>query len=171
MLFEKLDGILAGVMKNEARFTDENGQTINWPKDVVISTLRGIKTEMVNATHDGITLPNDKEEMRILRKMIDRNTKAADIYRQAGEQGRADRELMEAEIIGYFMPKQTGPTKEQVETETRCVIENLIRLKSMTDGGFDGNIMRFTKDIIAKVKEKYPDAENGVIATAVKSYR
>ena len=171
MLFEKLDGILAGVMKNEARFTDENGQDTNWPKDVVISTLRGIKTEMVNATHDGITLPNDKEEMRILRKMIDRNTKAADIYRQAGEQGRADRELVEAEIIAYFMPKQTGPTKEQVETETHCVIENLIRLKSMTDGGFDGNIMRFTKDIIAKVKEKYPDAENSVIAAAVKSYR
>ena len=76
-----------------------------------------------------------------------------------------------AEIIAYFMPKQTGPTKEQVETETHCVIENLIRLKSMTDGGFDGNIMRFTKDIIAKVKEKYPDTENSVIAAAVKSYR
>ena len=154
MLFEKVDGILAGVMKNEAMFMDENGQDTNWPKDVVISTLRGIKTEMVNATHAGITLPNDKEEMRILRRMIDKNTKAADIYRQAGEQGRADRELMETEIITYFMPKQTGPTKEQVETETRCVSGDVIGVRSMTDGGFGGNIMRFTRDIIAEVKEK-----------------
>lgn len=171
MLFEKLDGILASVMKNEAKFTDEKGQDLNWPKDVVISTLRGIKTEMVNATHDGIVLPDDKEEAKILRKMIDKNTKAADIYKQAGEQGRADRELLEATITGYFMPKYTGPTKEQVEAETICVIENFIKLKSLTDHGFDGNIMRFTKDIIAKVKEKYPDAENGVIAAAVKSYK
>lgn len=171
MLFEKLDSILASVMKNEAKFVDEKGQALNWPKEVIISTVRGIKTEMVNATHDGITLPNDKEETKILRKMIDKNTKAADIYKQAGEQERANRELLEAAIIGYFMPEQTGPTKEQVEEETKCVVENFLKIKAMTDHAFNGNIMPFMKDIIAKVKEKYPDAENSVIAATVKAYK
>jgi uncharacterized protein YqeY len=92
---------------------------------------------------------------------------------KAGEKQRAANEEGEIDIISHLLPESAmGPSKEAIEEETKCVIKNFLALKAMTDHGeFDGNLMRYTKDIIAKVKEKYPDAENGVIAGVVKSYK
>lgn len=169
MIHEKIDELIANAIKDKAHASNLiEEESIK----ITLEVFRAVKTELATAGYNATHIPTDDQEIAILKDMIAKRKKAADIYKNAGEQQRAINELDEADIIFSLLPDSAkGPTKEQVEAETICVIKNFIELKSLQDTGFDGNVMRFTKDIIAKVKEKYPEAENGMIAAVVKSYK
>lgn len=169
MIHEKIDELIATAIKDKAH-TSNTFEEESIKKSLEV--FRAVKTELATAGYNATHIPTDEQETTILKDMISKRKKAADIYENAGEKQRAADEIGEADIIFNLLPDSAkGPTKEQIEEETMCVIKNFIQLKSIADGNFDGNIMRFTKDIISKVKEKYPEAENGVIAAVVKSYK
>lgn len=169
MIHEKIDELITTAIKDKAHASNTfEEESIKKSLEV----FRAVKTELATAGYNATHIPTDEQETAILKDMISKRKKAADIYEKAGEKQRAADELGEVDIIFNLLPDSAkGPTKEQIEEETMCVIKNFIELKSLQDAGFDGNIMRFTKDIISKVKEKYPEAENGVIAAVVKSYK
>lgn len=169
MIHEKIDELIANAIKDKAHASNLiEEESIK----ITLEVFRAVKTELATAGYNATHIPTDDQEIAILKDMIAKRKKAADIYKNAGEQQRAADELGEADIIFNLLPDSAkGPTKEQVEEETKCVVENFIKIKAMTDHAFNGNIMPFMKDIIAKVKEKYPDAENNVIAATVKAYK
>ena len=168
MIYEKLDNLIANTIKDIAHSGNSTEtEIIELTKEV----YRAIKTEFATVGYNANHIPTNDQEIHLLKDMITKRRKTADIYTNAGEKQRAANELMEAEIIMNLIPDSfKGPSKEDVEKETGCVIKNFLAAKSLTDHCFDGNLMRFTKDIIAKVKEKYPDAENSVIVNKIKSY-
>ena len=169
MIYEKLDGLIATAMKDRAHASNElevNSITRS------LEVYRAIKTEFATQGFNATHTPSEVDEIRILNEMITKRRKTADIYENAGEKQRAADEMGEVDIILHIMPESAkGPSDEDVKKETICVVENFLKIKSMTDHTFNGNIMPFMKEIITKVKEKYPQAENGVIAAAVKSYK
>lgn len=168
MLYEKIDGLIARIMKEP-----EAGTCIHIPTEIRKETLRAIKTAFTNASHSGITFPNDEEEKRILCELVAQRHKAAAEYAKVpGNAGleASNKECMEAEFIESFLPEEmrTVP-KETVIEEARCVVGSFIELKTIEDPGFNTKqLMRYTKNIISKVKEKYPNAEDRVIAGVVK---
>lgn len=169
MLFEKLDTMIAQAIKDMAHASNTlQADSIKTSLEV----FRAIKTEFSTVGYNATHIPTESQEIDLLKEMITKRRKTADIYTKAGEAQRAAAELGEVDIIMNLLPDSAkGPSKEAIEEETKCVIKNFLALKAMTDHGeFDGNIMRYTKDIIAKVKEKYPEAESGVIAGVVKEY-
>lgn len=170
MIYEKIDKMIASAIKDHAHAANTpEADTIK----VTLEVYRAIKTEFATVGYNATHIPTEEQEITVLKGMIGKRRKAADEYMKAGEKQRAANEEGEIDIINHILPESAkGPSKEAVEEETKCVIKNFLTLKSMTDHGeFDGNLMRYTKDIIAKVKEKYPEAENGVIAAVVKSYK
>jgi len=163
MIYENLNNILMTSMKGEVP------EAFKQDSKLYLEVVKAIKTEMVNEVHNGVHLPDMNEEVRILRSMIKKRQSAAEMYMSVSKD-RAMKELQEAKIIEGFLP--AIPSADEVVEETNCVIKNFLALKSLTDHGeFDGNLMKYTKDIIAKVKEKYPLAENGQIVSTIKNYK
>ena len=135
MIFETLDKHIADAMFEEKNSTAKL-KTNFW---------KGVKTEMVNAVHNGVKLPNDEEETKINRKVNE----------------------FEAAELEKLLPKE--PTVEEVYNETVKQVDMFVAEKLGEDENFSvKQLQRFTKDIIAKVKAKYPNANNGVIANVVK---
>lgn len=169
MIYEKIDNLIATTIKVKARAgSPEESSRIG----MVLEVYRAIKTEFVTLGYNTTHIPTEEQEIAVLKGMVTKRRKAADEYLKAGEKQRASAETEEINIIMGLLPESAkGPSVEAVVEETMCVIKNFINLKALSDGGFDGNLMRYTKDIIAKVKEKYPEAENGIIAGIVKTYK
>lgn len=170
MIYEKIDKMIASAIKDHAHAANTpEADTIK----VTLEVYRAIKTEFATAGYNATHIPTEEQEIAVLKEMVAKRHKSISEYQKVGAAQRAMDEQMEIDIIMELLPESAkGPSKEAVEEETKCVIKNFLTLKSMTDHGeFDGNLMRYTKDIIAKVKEKYPEAENGVIAAVVKSYK
>ena len=168
MLFEKLDTMIAQAIKDMAHASNTlQADSIKTSLEV----FRAIKTEFSTVGYNATHIPTEAQEIDLLKEMITKRRKTADIYTKAGEAQRAAAELGEVDIIMNLLPDSAkGPSKEAIEDEARCVIKNFLNIKAMADHTFDGNLMRYTKDIIAKVKEKYPEAESGIIAAVVKEY-
>lgn len=62
MIYETLDQRITEAMLEE-KVLSEKLKTNFW---------KGVKTEMVNAIHNGVKLPNDEAETKILRSMLKR---------------------------------------------------------------------------------------------------
>lgn len=162
MLYENLNQILMSSMKGEIP------EAFRSDPKLYVEVIKAIKTEMVNEVHNGCHLPDMGAEVRILRSMIKKRESAAEMYRSVS-QDRATKELQEAKIIEQFLP--STPTTEEVGLETLCVIKTFIEIQTMKDPGWDGNLMKFTKNIIAKVQEKYPLAEPSQIVPTIKNFK
>lgn len=165
MIYEYLNERIAETMKVKAKLKTTEA-------DWIVNFWRSVKTEMVNATHNGVQLPNDTEEIRILKSMLKQRQKAIEEFSKSSSPNAVlnlDIARVEANMLVDLLPQTPDPAK--VIEETACVINTFLELKAMEDPGFNPTqLQRYTKDIISKVKEKYPLADNAVIVKVIKEY-
>lgn len=123
------------------------------------TTLRGLKSVILNAEIAAgkreTGLAND-EVIALLQKEAKKRAESADIYRQAGDDVRADKELSEKKIIDTFLPEQLS------EDEITVLVTDAIAAtgaESVKDMG----------KVIGAVKAKAgAAADGGIIAKLVK---
>jgi len=70
---------------------------------------------------------DDDEIVKVLTKQVKRREEAAEAFRNAGRDDRADRELAEAKVLAAYLPAALSPEEiEAIVTET------------LAEGGFSG---------------------------------
>ena len=106
--------------------------------------------------------------------MSSKRRKAADEFAKSNEPKAVtmkEQNIWEANYLDDLAGVEPPTDPEEVRKETNCVLKTFVELKTIEDPNFSTKmIQRYTKDIIAKVKEKYPNAENSVIAKCVQEY-
>lgn len=179
-IYEKIDKLIAESITLTSNMKKEFGENSPQYRDAVLNRnlWREIKTELVKATkgnekQPGMDLSIKANEIAILTNMYKNRMKAIEEFEKAQDDPLAQENIaickFEANTLAMFIPKPTDP--EDVKKETMCVIKTFVELETIKNPGFNvKQIQRFTKDIINKVKEKYPDAENSIIAGCVKAY-
>jgi len=124
-----------------------------------LSTLRQIKSVLLNvkvASGKRATGLSDDEVLPILAKEAKKRQESADLYKQGGNQQRADKELDEKAIIETYLPAQLSESEIQELVET-----------TITKTGADGP--QAMGAVIAQVKKLAgPTADGAVIARLVK---
>lgn len=123
------------------------------------TTLRGLKSAILNAEiaaskrDDGLS---DPEIVSVLQKESKRRQESADLYKQGGNQERADQELTEKAIIEGYLPAQAS------EEEIADAVDAAITELSATD-------LKMMGQVIGKVKESVgANADGATIARVVK---
>jgi uncharacterized protein YqeY len=126
-----------------------------------VSVLRQVKSVLLNAKvasgkrESGLS---DEEVLPILAKEAKKRQESADLYRQGGNQERADAELAEKAIIEEYLPAQLS------EQEIIELVEKVIAEKDVTDMSSMGLV-------IGEVKKRAgPSADGGIIAGVVKEH-
>ena len=159
MIYETLDKYIASAMKTKAECPTKSSE-------MVLNFWKAIKTEMVNAVHNGIKLPDEQEELKILKSMLKQRKKAIEEFSKSDSETAKMNKLVnecEAELLEEILPKE--PSEEDVKNETiNCICS------CVESGTPVKDLQRRTKDIISIVKEKYPNADNGLIARTIKEY-
>jgi uncharacterized protein YqeY len=99
--------------------------------------LKGIKTAMqyeaVSQKSSDRTL-SDEQIQRVLAREAKKRQDAAELYKNAGEQERADKELSEKEIIDQYLPKQLSEeevakaVEEEIEKSGASSVSDLGRV-------------------------------------------
>ena len=84
---------------------------------LLVSTLRGLKSVILyfkidNGGKRDQTL-SDQDMIRLLLKESKKRQESADLYKQGGNQEKADKELAEKTIIDSYLPEQIDPQKLQ----------------------------------------------------------
>ena len=159
MIYESLDKHIASAMKTKAECPTKSSE-------MVLNFWKAIKTEMVNAIHNGIELPNEQAELKILNSMLKQRKKAIEEFSKSDSETAKMNKLVnecEAELLEEILPKE--PSEEDVKNKTINCICSLVK-----SGTPVKDLQRRTKDIISLVKEKYPNANNGIIAKTIKEY-
>ena len=127
-----------------------------------LSTLKLIKTELVKAEKDGITL-DDAKEAKILMKMVDQRKESISQYIKGGRNDLAEAEQKEIDVIKEYIPEQ--PTDEEIEAYTNDAINNYVIEK-----GDDYQVsMKDMKAILSIVQEKYPMANGKIVSNVLKN--
>lgn len=160
MIYESLDYHIASAMKAKAQ----------WPTckspEMILNFWKAVKTEMVNAIHNGIELPDEQEELKILKSMLKQRKKAIEEFSKSDSENAKMNKWVnecEAKMLKRLLPKE--PSEEDVKNETINCICSLLE-----SGTPVKDLQRRTKDIISLVKEKYPNANNAVVAKTIKEY-
>lgn len=164
MIYETLDKRIAEAMIEEKN-VERKYKTNFW---------KAVKTEMVNAIHNGVNLQDEEAEMKILKTMLKRSKNAIECFEKAAPTNKVAMENLqihkyEAGELEKLLPKEIDPASVKIVTNT--MINDLIARKKKEDSNFDPKtLQRYTKEIIEKVKLTYPTANNRVIAEVIKSY-
>lgn len=97
--------------------------------DVVLTTLRGVKTAIMqyktssNFKGDrGSNLP-DSEVIKIMQKLAKERRETAEVYKNAGREEFANKELAEADVIEKYLPK--AMTEAEVEELVKVAITEI----------------------------------------------
>ena len=98
------------------------------------------------------------DKLKELKKMIEEREKVLEDYKKAKRADLIQEIETEIQIIKEFLPEEIDDSV--VEKETEEVIKSLGRKPEMKD----------MKEIMARVKEKYPGAKSAIISTIVKKY-
>lgn len=124
-----------------------------------VTILRGLKSVILNAKvaqgkrESGLT---DEEVLPILAKEAKKRQESADIYKQAGDQARADQELLEKSIIETYLPAQLS------ETDIAAIIDTVISEQSINGPLQMGQVIGEVK------KRTQGSADGALIAQLVK---
>ena len=125
----------------------------------LVSTLRGLKSAILyvevakGARETGL---KDTEIIEILAKESKKRQESADLYKQGGNDDRANAELAEKAIVDGYLPQQLG------EDELQAVVDLAIAELGATDKQLMGQV-------IGLVKQRTSGAADGaVIAKLVK---
>ena len=149
MLHKEIDRLIANAMK------ERNIELLN--------VLKLIKSELVKAEKDGVTL-DEVSETKILLKMLSQREDSIRQYVDGGRKDLADNEQKEIDIIKQFVPEQ--PTDEEIEEYTRTCISTYVLTKK--EG--DNLSMKDMKPLMNIVKEKYPSANGKIISKVLGSF-
>ena len=125
----------------------------------VVNALRTVKSVILNAEvnsgkrQDGL---GDEETVVLLQKEVKKRSESAELYKSAGDEERASKELFEIECISKYLPEMMN------DDEIRTVIDEVI---SSTE---DVSMQKMGQ-IIGAVKAKTGSkADGGAIARLVK---
>lgn len=125
-----------------------------------LTTLRNLKAALLNLKvaagkrESGLT---DEEALPVFSKEAKKRQESADMYAQAGETARADKELSEKKIIEEYLPAQL------TEAELLAMIEAVLQQTGVSD-------MSAMGQVIGQVKAKAgPSADGALIAQLVKT--
>jgi uncharacterized protein YqeY len=117
------------------------------------TTLRGLKAVLLNAkisTGKRDSGLSDDEVQALLAKQVKQRQESADMYKQGGEQGRADAELAEKALIEAYLPAQLG------EAELGKLIDEVIAATGVSGPQAMGQV-------IGQVKAKAGAAADGAV--------
>lgn len=143
MIYENIDKLIAEAMKNH--------------DSVKLSTLRLIKTKFLEyKTSKGAKPIDNLVEITLLKKMVAEREDSYKIYKEAGREELADKELNEMNIIKEFLPEDISQDKI-VEAFESILLTGVEPIRK--------NMGVFIKNI----KEKYPTADGKLISTIVSS--
>lgn len=148
MLHTEIDRLIANAMK------ERNIELLN--------VLKLIKSELVKAEKDGVTL-DEVSETKILLKMLSQREDSIRQYVDGGRKDLADNEQKEIDIIKQFVPEQ--PTDEEIEEYTRTCISTYV----LTKKAGESLSMKDMKPLMNIVKEKYPSANGKIISKVLGS--
>jgi|SRR5579884_3401585 len=119
------------------------------------TTLRGLKATLLNEKvakgkrESGLS---DEEVIASFIKEAKKRQESADLYKQGGNQEKADAELLEKQIIEGYLPARLS------EEDTAKLVDEVIKEDNVTD-------IKSMGQVIAKVKAKAgPTADGGLIA-------
>ena len=126
-----------------------------------LDTLKLIKTELVKAEKDGITL-DDSKEAKILMKMVEQRKDSISQYIKGGRNDLAEAEQKEIDVIKQFIPEQ--PTDEEIEKYTNDTITHYIE---QNDADYQIS-MKDMKAILSMVQERYPMANGKIVSKVLK---
>lgn len=149
MLYTEINKLIANAMK------ERNIELLN--------VLKLIKSELVKAEKDGVTL-DEVSETKILLKMLSQREDSIRQYVDGGRKDLADNEQKEIDIIKQFVPEQ--PTDEEIEEYTRTCISTYVLTKK--EG--ENLSMKDMKPLMNIVKEKYPSANGKIISKVLGSF-
>lgn len=143
----------------EARIEQDLKTALLSKDSIRVTTLRGLKSALLNLKVDtgkresGLS---DDEVIVVLSKEAKKRQESADLYRQGGNQDRADAELTEKAIIEIYLPRQL--TEFEVESVVDEVLKSneplnkskmgkiIAEVKNLTKGSADGaTIARLVK--------------------------
>ena len=126
---------------------------------VLATTLRGLKSVILYAEvaagsrEQGLA---DEEIVVLLSKEAKKRQESADLYKQGGDEGRANAELAEKKVIENYLPRQLS------DDELSRLIDEMVK----TVGGQGPSAMG---QVIGAVKQKAAgQADGGRIAQMVK---
>ena len=126
-----------------------------------LGALKLIKTELVKAEKNGITL-DEAVESKILLKMIEQRKDSIAQYLKGGRQDLAEAEQNEIKVIEEFIPEQ--PTEEEIANYTEGAIDAYVE-----QNGADYVIsMKDMKPILSIVQERYPTANGKIVSKILK---
>lgn len=145
MISEKIDVLISNAIKEK--------------DSRKLAILRLIKTELVNAVKNNITLTDDKE-IDILLKMVAQREDSAKTYESANRFDLAEQELYEATMIKTYLPKIA--TDDEINEETKKVIDGLLKTQKEVT-------LKDMSTIITSVRMAYPTANKKVISNIVKT--
>lgn len=148
MLHTEIDKLIANAMKERSI--------------ELLNVLKLIKSEMVKAEKDGVTL-DEVSETKILLKMLSQREDSIRQYVDGGRKDLADNEQKEIDIIKQFVPEQ--PTDEEIEEYARGCISAYI----LTKKAGESLSMKDMKPLMNIVKEKYPSANGKIISKVLGS--
>lgn len=129
-----------------------------------VTTLRGLKSSILNAEvaegsrEAGLS---DEKIISVFSKEAKKRQEAADLYTQAGNNEKAQQELVEKQIIAGYLPKQMSEAEIQ-ELVTKAANENnltepkqmgqlIAAVKQESKGAADGSVIaRFAKEQLSK---------------------
>lgn len=129
-----------------------------------VTTLRGLKSSILNVeVAEGVrdTGLSDEKIVEIFIKEAKKRQEAADLYKQVGNETKAEQELAEKKIIQNYLPKQLSEDElRQIITEIADK-ENISELSQMgqliskvkasTGGSADGSfIAKLSKEYLQK---------------------
>lgn len=120
---------------------------------IELETLRAIKTKFTEfETKKDATELTEAEEIRILNKMVKERIETAGIYTENNRPELAEKELLEAEVIKQYLPKEVS--KKDIED----FVDTLLPIDQKGMG-----------NAIKAVKVKYPAADGKIVSEIVKS--
>jgi len=123
------------------------------------TTLRGLKSALLyvkvaeGKRDSGLT---DDEVITVLSKEAKKRQESADLYRQGGDEARAEAELNEKKLIENYLPAQLS------EAEVAAAIDEIIASTGATDMKAMGQVIGATKVKLGAT------ADGAIIARLVK---
>lgn len=104
-----------------------------------LEALRAVKSALLLLKTDkSSTLMNEAAEISLLQKLVKQRKDSAEIYKQQNREDLYNKEIIEAEIIGNYLPKQLS------DEELNKAIEKIIKSTGATSMADMGKVMGIT---------------------------
>ena len=144
-------------MSLQSQITDALKTAMKNKDQVALEALRAIKSELLLVQTSGSdTGISEKEEVKILQKLVKQRKESADVFTAQNRSDLAEAELAQIKVIEQFLPEQMS------EEEVGKIIAQIV-----AEGGFSG--MQDMGKVMGLANAKLAGAADGkTISTVVK---